>query len=264
MTCQRMNDLVHAYLDNELSLTEQITFEQHLATCPDCEQAHRTFVKLRENLQASNLCYELPAALREKINYHVLQGNGSDGVAERIAAARPSRENPARSWRIGAPSRLLALAASIAIILTVGTMLLLSRSSQNTLAQTLVDSHVRSLQASHLLDVVSTDQHTVKPWFDGKVDFAPPVRDLSSDGFPLIGGRLEYLRDHPAAALIYQRRKHIVNVFIWPEAGADSSPSETTRNGYNVIEWRKSGMHHAAVSDLNGEEMMAMVEMLRK
>jgi anti-sigma factor RsiW len=87
---------------------------------------------------------------------------------------------------------------------------------------------------------------------------------LSSDGFPLIGGRLEYLRDHPAAALIYQRRKHIVNVFIWPEAGADSSPSETTRNGYNVIEWRKSGMHHAAVSDLNGEEMMAMVEMLRK
>jgi anti-sigma factor RsiW len=262
-----MNDLVHAYLDNELSLTEQITFEQHLATCPDCEQAHRTFLKLRENLQTSNLRYELPAELREKINQQILSEIAPHAAAERSAAADPSRgthETGGNSWRIGAPSRLLALAATIAIVLLGGTMLLLSRSSQSTLAQTLVDSHVRSLQASHLLDVASTDQHTVKPWFDGKLDFAPPVRDLASDGFPLIGGRLEYLRDHPAAALIYQRRKHIVNVFIWPETGADSSPSETTRNGYNVIEWRKSGMHHAAVSDLNGEEMMEMVQTLRK
>jgi anti-sigma factor RsiW len=265
MTCQRMNDLVHAYLDDELSLTEQITFEQHLATCPDCEQAHRTFVKLRENLQTSDLRYELPRELRDKINQQVLPDSERNAAAERTAAgSRDARDSGTKTWRIGSPSRLLALAATIAIVLLGGTMLLLSRPSQTMLAQTLVDSHVRSLQANHLLDVVSTDQHTVKPWFDGKLDFAPPVRDLASDGFALIGGRLEYLRDHPAAALIYQRRKHIVNVFIWPESGADSWPNEIIRNGYNVVEWRQKGMHHAMVSDLSLEEMRTMVELLRK
>src|SRR5437763_6160631 len=157
MSCDRMKDLVHAYLDDELTLTEQVTFEQHLATCPECEAAHRSFARLRESLKQGGLRFELPPEIRTKLH------------------------RPASSRTFTLP-RTFALAACVALLL-LGSVFVWMRSNRPSLAQELVDAHVRSLQADHLLGVASTDQHTVKPWIDGKVDFAPPVRDLAEQGF---------------------------------------------------------------------------------
>ncbi|HEX3355599.1 MAG TPA: anti-sigma factor [Tepidisphaeraceae bacterium] len=237
-----MKDLVHAYLDGELSLTEQLNFEQHLSTCPQCEQAYQSFSRLREGLRQPDLRYELPPQLREKLR----------GVTQ-------SSQKRMMPFVFG---RVLAMAATFAILLVGGSLLWSTHVNQRSLAQDLVDAHVRSMLANHLMDVASTDQHTVKPWFDGKLDFAPPVVDLAAKEFPLIGGRLDYLRNHPAAAMIYQHRKHIINVFVWPENGTDEAIRETTLNGYQLIEWRHNNMREAAVSDLNLEELKQFVGLL--
>ena len=148
----------------------------------------------------------------------------------------------------------MAIAAMLMIALG-GTSLWIMRNNRMNMSRDFVDAHIRSLQPGHLMDVESTDQHTVKPWFDGKLDFAPPVKDLKSDGFPLIGGRLDYLRNHAVAALVYQRGKHDINVFIWPEEGGDEAVKSSTLNGYQVLQWRQAGMRQVAVSDLNQQEM---------
>ena len=143
----------------------------------------------------------------------------------------------------------------------------ISRSSDELLAQELVSNHVRSLLlgGSHLTDVLSSDQHTVKPWFDGKVDFAPPVKDFSSQGFPLIGGRLEYLNNRAVAALIYQRQKHYINLYIWPaEQSNATSEVGTKRQGYNLLHWTNSGMTYWAISDLNGVELHEFARLVQE
>ena len=127
-----------------------------------------------------------------------------------------------------------------------------------------VSDHVRSLMASHLTDVLNSDQHTVKPWFTGKLDFSPEVRDLSPDGFELVGGRLEYIDGHSAAAIVYQRRKHVINVFMWPSAGSDQEPQTLARQGFNIVEWKQAGMYYCAASDLNQQELSEIASMLRR
>jgi anti-sigma factor RsiW len=123
---------------------------------------------------------------------------------------------------------------------------------------------VRSLMASHLTDVANSDQHTVKPWFTGKLDFSPQVRDLSADGFELIGGRLEYLDGHNAAAVVYQRRKHVINLFTWPTSASDEEPQATAQQGFNLVEWKQAGMYYCAISDLNRQELTELASLLRK
>ena len=141
----------------------------------------------------------------------------------------------------------------------------LSNGSQTEIvAREVLTSHLRSLMPGHLMDVVSTDQHTVKPWFAGRIDFSPPVSDFAADGYRLIGGRLDYLDRRPVAALVYQRRKHIVNVFVWPAAdGSQSAVESTAHDGYNLLHWRRGGMNYWMVSDLNAQEMGVFAGLLR-
>ena len=132
------------------------------------------------------------------------------------------------------------------------------------LTDEIVASHVRSLMASHISDVASTDQHTVKPWFNGKVDFSPPVTDFAAQGYPLTGGRLDYLGHRAVAALVYQRHAHPINLFLWPESGADDNGTIASEQGYHVMQWRHGAMHYAAVSDVNAGELKGFVDMVRQ
>jgi anti-sigma factor RsiW len=132
------------------------------------------------------------------------------------------------------------------------------------MAQQVVSSHIRSLQANHLSDIVSTDQHTVKPWFSGKLDFAPVVKDLAAQGFPLEGGRLDYLDNRPVAALVYKRRQHTINLFLWPTPGSDSGARTFSIRGYNLAHWTRSHMAYWAVSDVNAGDLAEFVRDLDK
>lgn len=190
----------------------------HLRSCPSC--VVRTHARY----------YEAPAGLDEKIR----------GRLKEAAAPLP--------WRWMAIAASVLLAASLAW----NVSLLRSRvDPRQLLATDIVSAHVRSLTGTHLLDVPSSDHHTVKPWFNGKLDFSPAVKDV--EGFPLLGGRLEYLDGHPAAALVYGRRNHIINLFTWPSAG--TAAFTQTRNGYHLESWHSDGMTFWAVSDLNEEEL---------
>src|SRR6185295_357798 len=176
------------------------------------------------------------------------------------AAARP--QVTARRWRWPAWAFVgmgfaCGLAFSTAAVLVAGR-----QADSDRLEAELVGSHVRALMASHLTDVASSNQHTVKPWFQGKLSYSPPVRDLAEDGFPLVGGRLDYLTGKPVAALVYRRNGHLINLFVWPDPHARGR-GVSERQGYNVIRWIKDGVTYSAVSDLNLNELRAFSELMR-
>lgn len=229
---------------------------------------------------------ELSEAIRNKATYHTAPAalraelrSALNGAAE---ASKPARTRGGGFAPRFAPrfaplgwlgaGAAVAFGAVLAFGLAVGLgagsawMPLMHHQAQapDELTNEIVASHVRSLMASHLMDVASTDQHTVKPWFNGKVDFSPPVTDFAAQDYPLIGGRLDYLDHHPAAALVYRRHAHPINLFIWPEGGADESGSTASEQGYHVVQWRHAGMHFAAVSDVNAEELKGFVELVRQ
>ncbi len=133
---------------------------------------------------------------------------------------------------------------------------------QDLVLDELVSSHIRSLMVEHLVDVVSSDQHTVKPWFSGKVDFSPPVKDLSADGFPLVGGRVDYVGGRPVAVIVYKRRLHIINVFIWPSANESGEGSRyLVRQGYRLRRWTHGGLTFWAVSDVNDADLDTLAQL---
>ena len=241
MNCQQIQALIHAHHDGELDAANTLQVDQHLADCPQCFGLARNLGAMRGLLRDDALRYRAPEELRRKIRVT---------LADTTRAGRDATRGPLAWWRIG-----LAAAALVAIFFAF--QFWPARPDERLLAE-LTASHVRSLMAAHLTDVASSDQHTVKPWFDGKLDFAPPVKDLRDSGFPLLGGRLDYLAERPVAALVYSRQKHLINLFIWPakQSAADTAPHATERHGYHLIQWATQGMTYWAVSDLNEKELM--------
>jgi mycothiol system anti-sigma-R factor len=247
MSCDLTHSVLHGYLDGELDAARAAEFERHLETCRECVAALESQEALRASLQRIGFYERAPASLHQKVRAD-LKGAG--------VSITPSRQLPVR-W--------LALAAAILIVALVGWRIfpMLNHDGyEATMAAEIVDAHLRSLQPGHLTDVTSTDQHTVKPWFDGKLDFAPPVRDFADTGFPLIGGRIDAVRGRTVAALVYGRRKHIVNVFIWPTKEADSAPRSGSQVGYYWINWRKGGMELCAVSDVSPADLDALQHLI--
>lgn len=245
MNCQQIQKLLQAHHDGELDAANTLLVDEHLADCPSCFNTLRRLSSLRVALQHDELRFSAPAGLRSTVLGAVAQAAAS----ERPAAGRSS-------W---VQSLGWAAAAVVAAAAILASQLRPSHNSNAVLAE-LTSSHIRSLMASHLTDVASTDQHTVKPWFDGKLDFAPPVRDLRESGFPLLGGRLDYVDGRPAAALVYGRQKHFLNLFVWPAKTTTPSGLEVTqRNGYNIARWSDGRMNYGAVSDLNETDLRVFV-----
>ncbi len=243
---ENIRELLHAYVDGELDLANTRETERHFQSCADCRGTERAIRELRSALTSDTPAYRAPAHLRRNVR----------------AALRREAKSTRQTL---SPWLVFATGAAFAAVL-VGAVLFQTMPGvrDNTIVDQVVASHVRSLLAAHLVDVVSSDQHTVKPWFDGNIDFAPEVRDLSANGFPLVGGRLDYLDGKTVVALVYQRNKHPINLFITPAPTSRStSPKVMTRRGYNVFSWTNNGMKYWAVSDLNQAELSEFTELVR-
>jgi anti-sigma factor RsiW len=242
--------LLNPYVDGELDLVRHVEIESHLTGCTGCAEQEKRLRALRSAISSRSMYYRAPAGLRARLQ--------PLAPAEPLARRRPSG------------LQLASIAAAILLLLGGSAMLgaLLSRagpSADEQLAERVVESHVRSLQVpSHLADVVSSDKHTVKPWFRDKLVFSPLVPDLAREGYVLSGGRLDYLAGRPVAALIYHRRLHVINLFTWPAGSDEAKPVRSlSRQGFHIRHWQESGMTYWAISDLNDQEMDEFVRLFR-
>jgi anti-sigma factor RsiW len=243
-------NLLHAYLDDELDLVRSMELEDHLVECGDCAHQVANYRALRERVWGDDLRYQVPASFRLRLLKGLTEQNNSDRQQVSIRARLPWW-----SW----------VAVAACLLLAAATFVLdFQHHRERNLMSEIASDHVRSLMATHLTDVLNSDQHTVKPWFTGKLDFSPDVRDLSSDGFDLLGGRLEYIDGHSAAAIVYQRGKHVINVFMWPSPGFDPQPQTMALQGFNLVEWKQAGMYYCVASDLNQQELSEFALMLRR
>jgi anti-sigma factor RsiW len=249
--CDEIADLLHAFGDGELDLVRNLQVERHLQECPTCAAAVRQQQALHEALSDPALYHRPAAGLRGRV------------LARLRSTEKLPRPRSFFPWR-GAT----AVAASVAF-LAVATWAVLralsAPSAEELLAQQVHASHVRSLlEKGHLVDVPSSDRHKVKPWFARRVEFSPPVPDLSREGFELVGGRLDYLDNRKAAALVYKRREHLINLFVWPAAGRSTqAPRSLTVQGYNVLHWTDGDLTYWAVSDLNEQELRELASLVR-
>ncbi len=244
MNCHEFRPLLEANADGELDLVRQLELDAHLRACPDCALLAKGIDARREALRDSLPRFTAPPQFREKI--HALLR------AEEAPVPRRAIRRPAIQWSYW---NLSGMAASIALALVIGYNLGNSRARTNSLVDEAISEHARSLQVGHLMDVISTDQHTVKPWFIGKLDFSPPVVDLADVGFPLAGGRLDRIDGRPAAALVFRRRLHSINLFVWPTADSQVPARAGRQDGYNARSWSQDGLNFLAVSEISAGEL---------
>jgi len=246
MTCVETQNLFDAYVDGELDWSLKIAIESHLEGCPPCSRVLASLKLLVSAMQRETLRFKAPQHLKSL----VLSG---------IEQANPVVRRSFVDWQ------WFGLAASIVVIVAL-SWLVATRTAKPSLETQrigdIVSSHVRSLMADHLTDVASSDTHNVKPWFTDKLDYSPTAKDLSVQGFPLLGGRMDYLENRPVAALVYQHHQHIINLFVWP-ANENTPESRSVHRGYNLIHWEKSGMTYWLISDLNPEELTEFASLLK-
>jgi anti-sigma factor RsiW len=232
MNCATARELIEAYVDGELDPATKAEAQEHWNGCVDCAGIFARLRKLSDDIRAQAPYYDTPAGLEQRIHN----------------ALRPVAAEPPAAWR------WIAVAASALLAISLAWNFALFRAAhgdRETVAQNLVASHVRSLIGDHLIDVPSSDQHTVKPWFNGRVDFAPDVKDLTGSGFPLVGGRVDYIAGKTVAALVYKRRQHVINLFVWPSGPPGNASSEVVRQGYNIVHWDQAGLDYWAISDVS-------------
>ncbi|HXB72189.1 MAG TPA: anti-sigma factor [Candidatus Acidoferrales bacterium] len=277
MNCRETAALLTAYVDDELDLVHSLELEQHLGECRACASVLQEQRAVKQAVADHAPYYKAPEELRKLVerqaaaHFRAAPFSPADSLSSHVSqvpsgqAVRSGRS----SWLPGPSSwRWLALAAATVFAVTAiwraGPGPLghwrfgepVPEAIESPIESQVVASHVRSLLASHLMDVPSSDHHTVKPWFTGKLDFAPEVPDLSGKGFTLAGGRLDYVNGRTVAALVYQRRQHTINLFTWPAPATDQAAHPSTRHGFHVVHWNRGGMEWWAVSDLNAEELL--------
>jgi anti-sigma factor RsiW len=245
MTCANCLEMLSSHVDGELSADESAQVREHLQSCADCAREHRKLLETSSLLRGRLMRYEAPDFLKARIRAGLV---GSPREFEPRAANLPSKGR--RDWMRG-----FAAAAVVAMVSSALTVVAVRQGTpDNSVVNQVLTSHIRSLMPGHLTDVASNDQHNVKPWFNGRVNVSPAVPRLDSVGFPLIGGRLDYIDGHSAASVVYMRRQHVINVFSWPVSG-EGNATTTTSNGYHLIRNSKNGMETWFVSDLNIAEL---------
>ncbi len=248
MRCASWRHLLELHLDGELSASESAEIQEHIENCASCSGLYQRLERLQSDIREQITPHRAPTHLQRNIQ-----------TALRKAAASEPQARPLRwNW--------MAVAASVILFASMAWNIasLRSRDSARDVAQEVLSSHLRSLIGTHLLDVPSSDQHTVKPWFNGKLNFSPDVKDFASQGFRLVGGRIEYIAERPVAALVYQRRQHLINLFMWPSASSSQSGySEMKRSGYNLVSWTEGGMTCWAVSDLQTSELEQFAQLYK-
>jgi anti-sigma factor RsiW len=232
--CSDREALLNGLLDGELDAANTAAIEAHIAACHDCREAFARLQGVRDMLNAPGVRHQAPAELRASVEAAI-----GDSPA-------PNRKTVLPSWLV--PGAVGALAASLAM------MLFTPLSTVPSIEDEAVSGHIRSLQVAHLTDVQTSNQHVVKPWFNGKIDFSPPVPELAAQGFPLAGGRLDYIGGRSVAAIVYHRRLHTINLFVWPAPGPDRT---VATEGYSVTEWSRGGLRFVAVSDIGAGDLNA-------
>lgn len=248
MRCEDCRELLSARVDDELPAGEIRDVDDHLTSCSTCASEYRMLTGVHNVLNGAQLKYPAPDLLKARIRAAISQP----------PVARYDSRAGYQWWRFTAAGVAIAALSSM---LTFATT---RNPAGSPIATEIAASHVRSLQPGHLTDIVSTNQHNVKPWFNGRVDLSPPVPDLASKGFALVGGRVDYVGGRTVPVVIYSRRQHLINVYSWPAAdGSAESPTTVTRNGYHLVSWRQSGMQQWAVSDLNEKELSELVNAFR-
>jgi anti-sigma factor (TIGR02949 family) len=240
---------VDLYVDGELAPDEARDLEAHFAACPTCAQARDARLRLRAALRREAAPLRAPAALRDRVRRAARTADSTESAWHRAVFL---------AWRA------LPIAASLGVVAAGSWWLGAGRAATNALADAVLASHIRSLMPGHLTDVASSDQHTVKPWFNGRVDFSPPVADFAGQGYPLLGGRLDYVAGRPVAALVYGRRQHFINVFVWPSSRGSGGPATASRQGYHLLRWTTPDYAYWVVSDLALPELQTFADMLRR
>ncbi|MBR1364400.1 anti-sigma factor family protein [Bradyrhizobium ottawaense] len=242
MTCDEARIMLHALLDGELDAGHAREVEAHIAGCPGCAAELAAQREMQRVLADTNLRYVAPTSLRNKIEASLPKPQ-----------PQPSRRSVLRGFAMGSAVSALAATGIVAIVLR--------QDDQQRILSEVVSAHLRSLQAGHLTEVVSTDQHTVKPWFNGKLDVAPPVIDLTAQGFRLVGGRLDYIDARAIGAVVYKRRQHVINLFVAQTSSTEHQPPKTqTMQGFNCRRWGERGLNFWAVSDIGADELAEFVD----
>ena len=241
MTCDEAEILLHALIDGELDARHAREVEAHIAGCPRCAAELAAYRELSKAIAGAGLRYTAPPGLRRRIEASLPQRR------------MPNRRSLLRGFAMGSAASAIAATGLVAIILR--------NDDAQRIESEIVSAHLRSLQPGRLTDVISTDKHTVKPWFNGKLDVSPPVVDLTAQGFTLVGGRLDYVDARAIGAIVYRRRAHVINLFVaqTPSAERQAAKSDTVQ-GFNIRRWSDRGLNYWAVSDLAADELAEFVE----